>query len=193
MVLIDDKGNERSLAARFISSSKGSYSQETGNNYTVLNILLPFTIPVPGSRENISSRSVEELSAKGRLHKELKDLKILLVEDNLINQKITLLTLDPLVNSIDTALNGKEALDKFGLNKYDLILMDIQMPVMNGLEAAEKIRVLESSTGSHIPIIAITANAMIGDQEKCLSAGMDDYITKPYLPAALIEKIKNFI
>lgn len=193
MVLIDDKGNERSLAARFISSSKGSYSQETGNNYTVLNILLPFSSPVIGSREKISSRSVEELAAEVRLHKELKDLNILLVEDNLINQKITLITLDPLVSSIDTALDGKEAVDKFGLNKYDLILMDIQMPVMNGLEAAEKIRVLESSTGSHIPIIAITANAMIGDQEKCLSAGMDDYITKPYLPAALIGKIKKFI
>ena len=125
--------------------------------------------------------------------KEMKDLKILLVEDNLINQKITLLTLKPLVNTIDTAANGKEALDKFGTNNYDLILMDIKMPVMSGLIAAEKIRALESATNSHVPIIAITANAMIGDKEKCLSAGIDDYISKPYQPAVLINKIKNLL
>jgi CheY-like chemotaxis protein len=127
------------------------------------------------------------------VHKELKDLKILLVEDNFINQKITLLTLNPLVYSIDTASNGKEALDRFGTTNYDLILMDIQMPVMSGLLAAEKIRALESTTNSHVPIIAITANAMIGDKEKCMSAGIDDYISKPFQPAALIEKIKKNI
>jgi CheY-like chemotaxis protein len=71
--------------------------------------------------------------------------------------------------------------------------MDIQMPVMNGIAAAEKIRELESGTGKHIPIIALTANAMIGDMEKCLAAGIDDYISKPYLPASLIEKIKRII
>jgi len=75
----------------------------------------------------------------------------------------------------------------------DLVLMDIQMPVMSGLVAAEKIRALESSTNTHVPIIAITANAMIGDKEKCISAGIDDYISKPFQPSALIEKIKKFI
>lgn len=193
MVLIDDKVNEHSLAARFISSSKGSYSQEIGNNYTVLNILLPFNFPVPKPKPIITSQTITELIQKDQTHKELKDLKILLVEDNLINQKYTLLTLKPLVNSIDTASNGKEALDMFGIKNYDLILMDIRMPVMSGLVAAEKIRALESSTSSHIPIIAITANAMIGDREKCLSAGIDDYISKPFLPAALVDKIKKII
>lgn len=193
IILINDTGSELSLAARFIQSSKGSYSQEIGNNYTVLNILLPFNCPVQEMKPKISSQTIEELVKGDTARKELKDLKILLVEDNLINQKITLLTLEPLVNSIDTASNGKEALDKFGLTNYDLILMDIQMPVMSGLIAAEKIRALESSTSSHVPIIAITANAMIGDKEKCLSAGIDDYISKPYQPAALIEKIKKII
>ena len=79
------------------------------------------------------------------------------------------------------------------LSNYDLILMDIQMPVMSGLVAAEKIRALESATSSHVPIIAITANAMIGDKEKCLAAGIDDYISKPFQPAALLEKIKTII
>ena len=74
-----------------------------------------------------------------------------------------------------------------------IIICDIQMPVMSGLVAAEKIRALEATTNSHVPIIAITANAMIGDKEKCLSAGIDDYISKPFQPAALLEKIKKII
>ena len=193
IILIDDTGNERSLAARLIASSRGTYRQEVGNNSTVLNILLPFVCPVPEPKQKVASHKIEELIQKEKTHKEMKDLKILLVEDNLINQKITLLTLKPLVNTIDTAANGKEALDKFGTNNYDLILMDIKMPVMSGLVAAEKIRALESTTNSHVPIIAITANAMIGDKEKCLSSGIDDYISKPYQPAALINKIKNML
>jgi len=192
LVLIDDTVNERSLASRLISSGRGTFRQEVGNNSTVLNILLPYTCPVPESKQKTASPKIEELIQKDKTHKDLKDLKILLVEDNLINQKITLLTLKPLVNTIDTALNGKEAVDKFGTANYDLILMDIKMPVMSGLIATEKIRALESATNSHVPIIAITANAMIGDKEKCLSAGIDDYISKPYQPAALISKIKTF-
>jgi CheY-like chemotaxis protein len=124
--------------------------------------------------------------------KDMHELNVLLVEDNVINQKITFLTLKPLVKNIDTASNGKEALDKIARTDYDLILMDIQMPVMNGLVASEKIRELEKSTYSHTPIIAITANAMLGDKEKCLAVGIDEYISKPFQPAALIEIIKKF-
>ncbi len=193
IVIIDETGNEQSLAARLIDSSRGTLRQEVGNNSTVLNILLPFVSPAPEPKQKIASHKMEELIQKEKTHKEMKDLKILLVEDNLINQKITLLTLKPLVHTIDTAANGKEALDKFGTNNYDLILMDIKMPVMSGLVAAEKIRALESTSNSHVPIIAITANAMIGDKEKCLSSGIDDYISKPYQPAALINKIKNML
>ena len=193
IVMINDIGIEPSLAARLISSEKGTFSQEIGTNHTILNIYLPFKNPVTEPKQKTASLKMEELIQKDKTHKELKDLKILLVEDNIINQKITLLTLSPLVNSVDTASNGKEALDKFGTANYDLILMDIQMPVMSGLVAAEKIRALESTTNSHVPIIAITANAMIGDKEKCLSAGIDDYISKPFQPAALLEKIKKII
>lgn len=193
VVLISDSATEKSLAAKFISAGKGTFTQEIGTNSTVLNIFLPFSNPVADTKPTISSQKIEELIQRDKSHKDLKDLRILLVEDNLINQKITLLTLKPLVHSIDTASNGKEALDRFGTNNFDLILMDIQMPVMSGLVAAEKIRALESTTNSHVPIIAITANAMIGDKEKCLSAGIDDYISKPFQPAALIDKIKRII
>jgi len=193
IVLIDEKDSEHSLAARLILTRKGTFTQEFGSNFTILTINLPFTNIIQESKKHIASTKIGELILKEKVHKELKDIKILLVEDNLINQKITLLTLKPLVNSIDTASNGKEALDKFGTANYDLILMDIQMPVMSGLTAAEKIRALESSTNTHIPIIAITANAMLGDKEKCISAGIDDYISKPFQPSALIDKIKKFV
>src|SRR5450759_512410 len=184
IVLINDKGVEKSLAARFISSGRGTFGQEIGTNSTVLNIFLPYANPVTEIKQNIASQKIEELIQKDKIHKDLKDLKILLVEDNLINQKITLLTLKPLVYSIDTASNGKEALFRFGTTNFYLILMDIQLPLMSVLVAAEKIRALEATTKSHVPIIAITANAMIGDKEKCLSAGIDDYISKPFQPAA---------
>ncbi|MEN8227318.1 MAG: response regulator [Bacteroidota bacterium] len=123
----------------------------------------------------------------------LKDSKILLVEDNLINQKIVLLSLNKLVNQIDVASNGKEALEMFGLKQYDLILMDIMMPVMDGIVATKKIRKIESTGDSHIPIIAITANALAGDRENCLAAGVDDYVAKPFQTEVLIKMMKNLL
>lgn len=121
----------------------------------------------------------------------LKDANVLLVEDNLINQKIVLLSLKKSVKSVDIANNGKEALDKFGSVKYDVILMDIQMPIMNGIVTTKKIRSIEKSTNSHTPIIAITANALLGDKEECLAAGMDDYISKPFQIDTLITKMEK--
>jgi CheY-like chemotaxis protein len=191
IVLIDDSSPDRRHSSQLISSGKGTFTLDIGTDFSVLTILLPFTNPIYEPKEKSASLKIIELIQKDKIHKELKDLRILLVEDNLINKNITILTLKPQVSCIDTASNGKEALDMFGTNSYDLILMDIQMPVMSGLVAAEKIRALESTTNSHIPIIAITANAMIGDMEKCLSAGIDDYISKPFQPSVLIETIKR--
>jgi CheY-like chemotaxis protein len=193
VVLIDEKGLAGNLAAKLIAYSKGYFHQEFGNNFTVLDVILPFINAMPEHRKQIASAKIGELKQKELTRKELKDLKILLVEDNIVNQKITLLTLNPIVGSIDTAADGREALDKFGTSNYDIILMDVQMPVMSGLLAAEKIRALEASTNGHIPIIAITANAMLGDKEKCISAGFDDYISKPFQPSALVEIIRRFI
>ncbi len=191
IILIDHNDEEGSLAAKLIKAGNGTFTQELEKNFTVLNISLPYTSNLPERKPQIASSKIDALINRDKVQKELKDLRILLVEDNIINQKITLLSLKPLVNSIETALNGKEALDKFGSANYDLILMDIQMPVMSGLIAAEKIRALESTTNSHVPMIAITANAMLGDKEKCMSSGFDDYISKPFQPTALIEKIKK--
>lgn len=123
----------------------------------------------------------------------LKDANVLLVEDNLINQKIVLLSLKKAVKNVEVANNGKEALDKFGSAKYDVILMDIQMPIMNGIVTTKKIRSIEKSTNTHTPIIAITANALLGDKEECLAAGMDDYISKPFQIETLLNKMEQQI
>lgn len=124
---------------------------------------------------------------------ELKDAKILLVEDNVINQKIVLLSLNKLVNRIDVASNGKQALEMFGSKQYDLILMDIMMPIMDGIVATQKIREIESTGDRHVPIVAVTANALAGDRENCLAAGVDDYIAKPFTTEMLIRKMRNWL
>jgi len=137
--------------------------------------------------------NTEHTIAKNKQQVDLKDANVLLVEDNLINQKIVLLSLKKTVRNVDVANNGKEALDKFGSVKYDIILMDIQMPVMNGIVTTQKIRNLEKSSNTHTPIIAITANALLGDKEECLEAGTDDYISKPFQIETLLEKMNSLL
>ena len=123
----------------------------------------------------------------------LKSANVLLVEDNLINQKVILLALETFVANIDVANNGKEALDIFGRTKYDIILMDIQMPIMDGIKASSKIREIEKSTNSYTPIIAVTANALQGDRNTCINAGMDEYITKPIQIGKLKELMNQLL
>ena len=125
--------------------------------------------------------------------KEMKDLSILLVEDNPINQRITQLMLEPLVKRIEIARNGKEALDMFGTSRYDLILMDVQMPDMDGLEATREIRSDDRARGGHTPVIAMTAHAMKGDRERCLEAGMDGYVAKPIRAQELADVIQRIV
>lgn len=105
--------------------------------------------------------------------------KILLVEDNIINQELTTILIKKIGLDVDIASNGREAVEKFQTNTYGLILMDIQMPEMNGIEATMKIRELEKNTGNRMTIIAMTAYAIEGDREKCYEAGMDEYLSKP--------------
>jgi CheY-like chemotaxis protein len=106
-------------------------------------------------------------------------LRVLLVEDNRVNQKLALRLLEKMGHHATLAINGREAIELVEKNSFDLVLMDIQMPVMSGIEATQKIREEERKAGGHIPIIALTAHAMAGDAEKYLSAGMDGYVSKP--------------
>jgi len=118
-------------------------------------------------------------------------LDVLVVEDNRVNQRVATLMLNKLGHSVSVANNGIEALECIEAGGYDLIFMDMQMPVMDGLETTIKVREREQKTGKHIPIVAMTANAMQGDRERCLEAGMDDYVSKPIHRDVVIEAIKR--
>jgi two-component system, sensor histidine kinase and response regulator len=110
---------------------------------------------------------------------EERSLRILLAEDNKVNQTLAVRLLEKWGHSITIAENGRDAVRAFESTSFDIILMDVQMPEMDGLEAAGSIRAKERMTGEHIPIIALTAHALSGDRERCLQAGMDSYVTKP--------------
>ena len=118
-------------------------------------------------------------AAERPLASQHKQLEILLVEDKPMNQKLATILLERKGHAITTAQNGREALELFQTRHFDLILMDIHMPEMNGLEATSRIRAAEAERGGHIPIIAMTAYAKQEDQQKCLQAGMDYYVSKP--------------
>ncbi len=122
-------------------------------------------------------------------------IRVLLVEDNELNQKFATAVVKRLGFQIELAENGAIGVQKYLDAKFDLILMDIQMPVMNGLEATIAIRKHEEERGlnEHIPIIAVTAFAMEHDKRNCMDAGMDDFLTKPYKPIELEQKIKKYI
>ena len=124
---------------------------------------------------------------------DLPALRILLAEDNLVNQTLANRLLTQRGHTVTTAFNGQEALDLFSNNAFDLILMDVQMPVMNGLDATKEIRKSETTTSQHIPIIALTAHAMKGDEERCLQAGMDAYVSKPIQIDQLLQTIQKHI
>jgi CheY-like chemotaxis protein len=121
-----------------------------------------------------------------------RSLRILLAEDNLVNQKVAVFMLKNQGHSVTVAATGAEAVEAFTRNTFDLILMDAQMPVMNGYEATHAIRASEHGTGQHIPIIALTASAMKGDREICLEAGMDDYLSKPISQQHLKEMLDRW-
>jgi CheY-like chemotaxis protein len=110
---------------------------------------------------------------------EISPLKVLVVEDNLVNQKLARALLKKLGHRATIAGDGRAALRELKKGEFDLILMDIQMPVMGGIEATSAIRTQEKGSGQHIPIVAMTAHAMAGDRERALQAGMDDYVSKP--------------
>jgi CheY-like chemotaxis protein len=139
--------------------------------------------------------SISELVQKPLIQKAKiqKSLNILLVEDNLLNQKFAIATLKKEGHKVEIAENGEIAVNLFLKNKYDIILMDIQMPVMDGLEATREIRKNEMKRKNKNPIkiIAITAYVMERDRSMCLSAGMNEYLAKPFKPNELIELINN--
>jgi signal transduction histidine kinase/DNA-binding response OmpR family regulator len=122
----------------------------------------------------------------------IEPLRILLAEDNIVNQKVVLRVLEREGHRVVVAGNGREALAALEREVFHLVLMDVQMPEMDGFEAASAIRARERFTGVRLPIVAMTAHAMSGDRERCLAAGMDGYIAKPVHKAELLEVIGRF-
>ena len=149
-----------------------------------------FTIPFAQPEEDMAgkelkmppSREVPDSKVRG-------GLDILLVEDKLMNQKLATIYLEKMGHAVTPAFNGKEAVELYKSRQFDLILMDIHMPAMDGYEATSHIRAWEAERGRHTPIIAMTAYAFEEDRDKCLKAGMDDYVSKPVDPAELYSKI----
>ncbi len=120
-----------------------------------------------------------------------KGLHVLIAEDNLVNQKLAAKLLEKQGHTSMIANNGREAVEAWETVAFDAVLMDMQMPEMDGIEATKEIRAREQKLGKHITIIAMTANAMTGDRERCLEAGMDEYIPKPVDVLKLAEVLEK--
>jgi len=123
----------------------------------------------------------------------LSSLRVLLVEDNAVNRLLATRLLEKRGHRVAVATNGREALDALENESYDLIFMDVQMPEIDGIEATVAIREREKANGNHQPIIALTAHAMKGDEERCLNAGMDGYLSKPIRPQELDEILEKYV
>jgi PAS domain S-box-containing protein len=134
-------------------------------------------------------RHTDEIDAAGKQ----RPLHILLAEDNVTNQRLATINLESWGHRVTIADNGEKAVATSEQENFDLVLMDIQMPKMSGFEATAAIRKREQNSGGHVPIIAMTANAMVGDRENCLEAGMDDYVTKPIRYPQLLAAMKRVV
>lgn len=153
-----------------------------------------FTVQLEAAPETISPPKPAQLArlSASLVHQPVRPLRILLAEDNIVNQKLALEFLKREGHMIKVVADGQEAVAATRDETFDLVLMDVQMPTVDGLQATEKIRASERGTGRHTPIIAMTASAMNGDEERCLEAGMDDYVSKPVDFAALRETLAKF-
>ncbi len=152
-----------------------------------------FAIPLVVADENATPVNLYEENARDRESEVSKDLRILAADDHPVNQLFIRKLLERFgFTHIDLAENGKEALEMIEKNKYDIVLMDCQMPEIDGYQATSMLREIEKETGQHLPVIALTANAMVGDRAKCLKAGMDDYLSKPIKPDKLIAMLAKY-
>lgn len=122
---------------------------------------------------------------------ETRPLRVLLAEDNPINQKVAARTLERAGHHVALAADGQEALDRLQDGNFDVVLMDVQMPRMDGITATREIRKREAHTGDHVPVLAMTAHAMKGDRERCVEVGMDGYVSKPVKPHELVAAVED--
>lgn len=167
---------------------------ESGINSYVIKPINPRVL-LNAIRSALEAPSVEEPGVQTIIPsldvRPAKLLRVLIAEDNVVNQTLAVRLLEKHGHSAVIADNGRKALDTLEQQRFDLVLMDVQMPEMDGFEATVAIRKKEHTTGSHIPIIAMTAHAMNGDEERCLAAGMDGYVSKPFTSDELFRAIAS--
>jgi CheY-like chemotaxis protein len=150
--------------------------------------IAPTAARLPQARASVMLQSGLEVDAK----RQLGSRKILIAEDNFSSLKLLTRLLERWGQQVTLAINGREALSLFEKDTFDLVLLDIQMPEMDGFEVTAAIRELETKNGKHTPIIALTAHALAGQREQCLSRGMDGFVTKPIEPRKLLEALIAF-
>ncbi|MBF0395822.1 MAG: AAA family ATPase [Desulfobacterales bacterium] len=178
------------IVKKIVTAHQGSIDFETEiGKGTTFKIFLPLDEQILNKKENIEKKILPEVNEVKK-----NNIRILIAEDNILNQQLILRYLNKAGYSADIVSNGKETLSALEKHSYDVVLMDVEMPEMNGIEATKKIRSHDSLTVNRdVPIIAMTAHAMQRDNDPCLQAGMNDYISKPIKPNLLLEIVEKWI
>ncbi len=179
------------ITKSFVEKCKGSFEVAKKERYTEIILNIPFNKEVEKKQIKLNNTKTQKLSSVDKI--KLSEARILLVEDDEINQEIIKIGLSKHVKSIDVANDGKEALYLYENTKYNLIIMDLQMPVMNGFTTTKKIRETETIMASYTPIIALTANTLYYNRNICIEAGMDEYISKPFQMKELLKAVEKLI
>jgi CheY-like chemotaxis protein len=189
-IMMLTSAGQRGDAARCRELGVSAYLTKPIRQSELLNAIVT-VLAQPSARRDRPS-----LVTRHSLREKRRPLRILLAEDNAVNQKLAVRLLEKHGHTVIVAGDGREALatlEKFSFDGFDLVLMDVQMPEMDGYKATAAIRERETATGKHLPIVAMTARAMKGDRERCLEAGMDEYISKPIEVEQLLAVIEGSV
>jgi two-component system, sensor histidine kinase and response regulator len=186
-IVILTSGGQHGDAERCQKLGVAAYLSKPFDRLELREVLLHVLAGKPAAPENIP------LVTRHTLREQRQSLSFLVAEDNVVNQRLIARLLEKRGHSVVLAQNGREALEALGRQSFDIVLMDGQMPEMDGFEATKRIREKESASGAHLPIIALTAHAMQGDKERCLAAGMDGYVSKPVKLDDLFSVIENVV
>jgi two-component system sensor histidine kinase/response regulator len=178
-------GGERGEAARCQKLGVAAYLSKPFDRLELRDVLLHVLARDPAKPANTA------LVTRHALQEQRRSISFLVAEDNAVNQRLIARVLEKRGHRVVLARNGREALEALEKQSFDIVLMDVQMPEMDGLEATERIREKEKASGAHLAIIALTAHAMKGDEERCLASGMDGYVTKPIKLEELFSVIEN--
>ena len=184
-IVLQTSGGQRGDAARCKEFGVGAYLTKPikpSELLEAISVLLNMSPPQASEEASVTPFGLKEGPSR---------LRVLLAEDNQVNQTLAVRLMEKRGYTVVVANNGKEAVERWEQEMFDLVLMDVQMPEMNGFEATAAIRALEAESSGHIPIIAMTAHAMKGDQDRCLAAGMDGYTAKPIRVKDFFETIER--